>query len=204
MTGGAAESALVLAAGALLALDHAAWPSLLLAQPLLAGALGGAVLGQAEAGLVAGAAVQLLVLSEQRAGGVAVGESWAGGLAAAVAAPADLVSGGTAWLDDGRLAAPVAAGVLAMYLGRLLLLGQRRLQTRLARGVAQALERGETQPLTREQAAGIALHAGRGLLLTALVLQLAPPLATALANAGFALTARSMAGTANADVTLYF
>ena len=57
----------------------------------------------------------------------------------ALAAPAGLEIAGRAWLDDVRLAPAVAVGVLAMWLGRQVLVAQRRLQSRLAAAVAARL-----------------------------------------------------------------
>jgi mannose/fructose/N-acetylgalactosamine-specific phosphotransferase system component IIC len=179
-----AESALLVVAGAVLALDHAAWPSLLLAQPLVAGALAGAVLGQPQAGLAAGAVVQLLSLKVQPVGGVAVPEAWLGGLAAALCAPPDVMLRGNAWLDDGRLAPAAAIGVLAMWLGRAALGLQRRLQSRLAAGVAARVARGDLACVARAHATGLVLHAGRGAVLVTIVLVAARPCAATLAAAG--------------------
>lgn len=188
-----AEYAALVAAGAVLALDHAAWPSLLISQPLVAGALTGAVLGHVEAGLAAGAVVQMLGMRVQPVGGAAVPEAWLGGVAAALCAPADLALRGGVWLDDGRLAAPAAVGVLAMLAGRAALVVQRRLQARLASAVMARVERGETAGISQAQAVGVALHACRGAILAGLVVLLARPLASALAAGGLVAPAGRLA-----------
>jgi PTS system mannose-specific IIC component len=193
VSGTPAEYALLVLAGALLALDHAAWPSLLLAQPLVAGALAGVVLGHAEAGLVAGVVMQMLSLRSQPVGGVPVPEAWLGGLAAALCVPPDLLLRGGAWLDDGRLAAPAAVGVLAMGLGRGGIVLQRRLLGRLAAAVPEQLARGEISGVERLHTLGLGLHAARGALASVVVLLVARPVAAAFAAGGISAPAGRLA-----------
>jgi mannose/fructose/N-acetylgalactosamine-specific phosphotransferase system component IIC len=174
----------LVASGALLALDHAAWPSLLLAQPLVAGALAGALTGHVEAGIAAGAVVQMLFLGVLPVGGATPGEAWLGGIAAAICAPAGIGLGSPAWLDDPRLAAPAIAGVGAAYAGRGLLILQRRRQRRIARQAHDGLLAGDVAAATRAVRFGIGLHAARGVLGVLLVLLLAPPCVALLERLG--------------------
>jgi mannose/fructose/N-acetylgalactosamine-specific phosphotransferase system component IIC len=181
------------AGGALLALDHAGWVSLLLSQPLLAGALGGWATGHLEAGLAAGAAAQMLWIGIAPVGGVAVAESWLGGLAAGIAAPADLTFSGVAWLDDPRLAPALVVGVAAAALGRAALAAQRTWLGRRSSATVAALARGEGAPLERLHRLALALHAGRGAAAGLLCGAAAEQLAALLARAGVAAPAGRLA-----------
>jgi mannose/fructose/N-acetylgalactosamine-specific phosphotransferase system component IIC len=179
--------------GALLALDHAAWPSLLLAQPLPAGAFAGWLAGRPEAGFAAGAIAQMLWIAARPVGGAVVAEAWLGGFAAALCAPPDIVLAGHAWLDDPRLAAPALVGVGAAAGGRWLLVAQRALVERAAARITPALERGDAGPAVRLHALGIGLHALRGATCVVAVAALAPSAARALDAIGVAAPAGRIA-----------
>jgi mannose/fructose/N-acetylgalactosamine-specific phosphotransferase system component IIC len=170
--------------GAVLGLDHAAWPSLLLAQPLLAGGVAGWIGGHAEAGLAAGAVVQMLAMASQPVGGAVVAEAWLGGFAAAISVPPDVVLRGSGWLDDPRLAAPAVVGIAAAAFGRQLLVLQRALIGRLAGPVARRLAAGDGDAVVRLQALGIGLHALRGSAAVLVAALVAPRATQALTELG--------------------
>jgi mannose/fructose/N-acetylgalactosamine-specific phosphotransferase system component IIC len=188
-----AEWIAVALAGALLALDHAAWPSVLLSQPIVAGAGLGLLAGHPEAGLAAGAVTQMVCLGLAPVGGVAVPEAWLAGLAAASAAPKDLALLGGGWLDDPRLAAPAVVGIGAAYLGLFALRAQRALQRRLATGLEARLASGDATGVARLHAVGILLHAARGACGAVFVVAFAPGAADLLGRVGVAAPAGRLA-----------
>jgi len=179
--------------GAFLALDHAAWPSLVGAQPLVGGLVAGWLSGHPLAGVAAGGVVQMVWMVVQPVGGFTVPEGWLAGVAAALGAPADVALSGNAWLDDPRLAAPAVVGILAAAFGRWLVLVQRAWLERLGAGITPALAAGEAAPAVRLHVLGVALHALRGATMALVVLALAPAASQALGAAGVAAPAGRIA-----------
>jgi mannose/fructose/N-acetylgalactosamine-specific phosphotransferase system component IIC len=189
----AAELVGLAALGAVLALDRSAWPSLLLAQPAVAGALAGAVLGRFDAGVAVGAILQLVWFVEFPVGGAVLAESWLAAVAATAAAPPAIECRDAAWLADPLLAGPTLVGALAAAAGRWALLGQRALQGRLAAGRSTRQAGGEAGIAARLHGLALALHALRGALAALAAAILAPPLARVLAAGGVAAPAGYLA-----------
>lgn len=193
MTPSAVQLALVALLGAVLALDQGASPRFLLSQPLVSGALCGALLGRFEPGVVAGGVLQMIFMAMLPVGGARLPEAWLGSLAVCIAAPGDLGMGRAAWLDDARLAAPAVVGVLTAYAGGRLWHLQRRLQGRLAADLPARVEAGDLRGIDRLHEAGLFLHAGRGAATAVLVALLAAPAARLLAGLGVAAPAGRLA-----------
>jgi mannose/fructose/N-acetylgalactosamine-specific phosphotransferase system component IIC len=187
------EWSAVVVLGAFLALDHAAWPSLLCAQPLIGGLVAGWLCGHPMAGVAAGGVVQLVWMVVQPLGGIAVPEGWLAGFAAALCVPFDVSLAGSGWLDDPRLAAPAVVGILAAALGRWLLLVQRALIERLGGAITAALAAGDARPAVRLHVLGLGLHALRGATMALVVLAMAPAASRALGAAGVAAPAGRIA-----------
>lgn len=167
------------ALGAALALDHAACVSLLVSQPLVAAALFGAVAGNFEGAVAAGALVQLVWMVPLRVGGARVPEAWLGGAAAAMAAPPDI---GREWMAAASLTPAVTLGVAAALAAAPLVAWQRRWQSARAVGVVARAERGDWRAVASAQHQAMAVHALRGAVLGLGAVVLAPRLAAVLAQ----------------------
>lgn len=175
--------------GALGAMDGHVFPSFWLSQPLVGGAVCGAVLHDFEAGLLAGAVLQMLWIASLPVGGAVQPDGFLGGMAAAACAPADLHWADAAWLADARLAPAVVVGLAAAYAGRILLQGQRRLQARAAARADEYLQSGDAAALARLHTGAMVLHPVRGALGVLLGVVWAPHVASILARAGVAAPA---------------
>ena len=90
------EVLLLAALGAGLACDQNVGFLFQISQPLVAAALAGAIIGQFEAAVAAGAVVQLIWLVVQPVGGARLVDTALAGVTAAVSVPAAVTSGGSA------------------------------------------------------------------------------------------------------------
>jgi len=172
---------LVVALGALLALDDAACVSLLFCEPLFAAALAGAVYGCFGAAVPVGATLQFLSIVSLRVGGAKPPDGGLAALAAVAALPPGQQFTGSEWLGDGAVAVPVLVGVAFGYAGRAARDATRALVGRLVRPALAAAARGDASRIAPTHAASIAVHALRGAAAAAIASVAAPRLAAALA-----------------------
>ncbi len=161
-------------AGAVLALDDAAGVSLLISEPVFAGAVFGLLSGRFAAGVAAGALLQCLSMVTLRVGGARAPEGWLGAAAAVAALPPEVSFDGLDWLSAASLTGPVAAGIVAAFLGRALRDFQRRIVALCAGGAIERAAAGDASAATRLHVAAIGAHAVRGAASVAVVFAMAP------------------------------
>lgn len=106
-------------------MDDASWPQVMVSRPVVAGCAGGWILGDAAAGLAAGAVLELLVLRHLPFGGARCPDPGPAGLVAGVAAAGSGGPGPTV------IAAAAAAGWAVGWLGEVSVRLRRRLAARL-------------------------------------------------------------------------
>jgi mannose/fructose/N-acetylgalactosamine-specific phosphotransferase system component IIC len=169
-----------LLAGAALALDDAAGVSLLISEPVFAGALFGALTGRFAAGVAAGALLQCLSLVTLRVGGARTPEGWLGAAAAVAALQQDVPLGGMAWLSAPSLTGPVATGIIFALLGRALRDVQRHAVAFYAGGAIDRASAGDASRAARLHAAAIVAHAARGAVAVLIAFAAAPRLAAVI------------------------
>lgn len=147
---------------AVLGLDVVGFPQAMISRPLVAGTLGGALVGGAGAGLLVGALLELFALETLPFGASRYPE-W--GSASAVA------GGLYASQPEGRVGALALAVLLALALaqaGGLSMVVLRRLNARWAHSRAEALERGSGRTVVGLQVAGLTADLVRGALVGAI------------------------------------
>lgn len=146
----------LLVAGALLALDEAAVGQFLLARPLVAATLGGALAGDPLAGALAGLLLEGVYLALVPTGGVRLPEAGPGSLVAGAVASGSMLAGAT---PAGALALGLSLGGGISLVGGALVARHR---ARNARAVARAVARGESlgRPLRGALLRGAARGAG--------------------------------------------
>lgn len=115
----------VVAAAGLVGMDATSWPQVMVSRPVVAGCLGGWLLGDPVAGLAAGAVLELLVLRHLPFGGSRCPDPGPAGLVAGAAAAGSGTSGAAA------IAAAAAAGWAVGWLGEVSVRLRRRLAGRL-------------------------------------------------------------------------
>ncbi len=152
----------VVGVGALAGLDLVSVPQMMLARPLVAGFLGGAVAGRPLAGLAMGALLELFAF-ETLPIGAARYPDW-GPAAAAAGALAALRGGG--W-DPAWIAGVVVVALVAAWLGGLSMHLVRRLNGAQLRRLEARLSAGDPRALRDLQAGGVARDAVRAAALTA-------------------------------------
>jgi len=170
-------------AGAALALDDAAGVSLLVSEPVFAGALFGLLTGRFEAGVAAGALLQCLSMVTLRVGGARVPEGWLGAAAAVAALPPDMPLRGMDWLSAASLTGPVVIGVVFAFLGRALRDAQRHAVAFYAGSAIDRASAGDASRAARLHWAAIAAHAARGAAVVLIAFAIAPRLAAGVAAA---------------------
>lgn len=190
---GPSELGWLLFLGAVGAMDGHVFPSFLLSQPLVGGAICGALLHDFEAGILAGAMLQMLWIAVLPVGGATLPDAFLGAIAAAACIPADLQWANGAWLGDERLASVAVVGVLAAQLGRIMLTGQRALQQRLSERLPHLVQQGDAARIQRLHHLGIAMHPVRGAVGVAIVAASASPAAAFLSSLGVAAPAGRVA-----------
>ena len=156
---------LLLVWGTLVGLDLTSVPQMMIARPLVAGVVGGAILGDVGTGLRLGVVFELLQHDILHLGAVRYpeyGPATVAGVAAAHAAAGALGVG---------LGAVV--GLFTGLLGGVSLHALRRLNTRAVRRVSAALDAGDATALVRLHVTSIARDAVRAALVTAVGLLLA-------------------------------
>lgn len=152
--------------GAILGLDVVSFPQAMLSRPLVAATLAGALVGNVEGGLLAGATLELLALETLPVGASRYPE-W--GSAAVV--------GGALFalqpeLRAGSLLLAVIAAIATAWVGGISMVWLRRLNGQLVRAQREPIAAGSVRSVVGLQLAGLALDLGRGfaLALTALAL----------------------------------
>src|SRR5213594_1884793 len=184
--------------GTLVGLDLVSVPQMMIARPIVAGPIAGAMLGDLGTGLQLGVLFELFQYDVLPMGATRYPEYGPATVAAVSAAHA---ATGTLGLGLGAL-----VGLITGMVGGLSLHGLRQLNTRAVRRAAAALEAGDPRVLERLHAAAILRDAGRAAVVTALGLVLAqvaraylagaiPPHGVALLNVA-AVGAALAAGTA--------
>jgi len=164
--------------GVVCALDDAVCVSLLLSEPVFAGALFGAATGRFETGVACGALLQCLWIVSLRVGGARPPEGWLAALAAVSAAPAGIGLDRGAWLASEALAPALLMGVACAYAGAW---GRAAVVRVIARQADRAMEsaaHGDFGAIERLHAGSVALHAGRGALTAFAAAVVMPWLAT--------------------------
>jgi mannose/fructose/N-acetylgalactosamine-specific phosphotransferase system component IIC len=155
----------VLGVGMVVGLDLVSVPQMMLARPLVAGFLGGAVLGRPLAGLAIGAVLELFAF-ETLPVGAARYPDWG---PASVAAGARVAGHGAAW-DPVWMVGTMVVALVAAWFGGLSMHLVRRLNGAQLRRREPALEAGDPRALRALQAGGIARDAVRALALTGFTL----------------------------------
>lgn len=166
----------VVAAAGLAGADGTSWPQAMVSRPLVAGCAGGWLLGDAAAGLAAGAVLELLFLRHLPLGGARCPDAGPAGVVAGAAA----VAGGPPGVAV--TAAAAAAGWAVGWIGEATVRLQRRLAGRLV-GDAEALS-AAARSVERRHRALIAVDALRAALVAAVFLVPAVMAVRLVAGAG--------------------
>lgn len=175
--------------GALFALDDAVCVSLLISEPVFAGALFGAATGRFETGVLCGALLQCVWIATLRVGGVRPPEGWLAAVAATSAAPAGLGLDHGMWLASEALAPALLWGVVCASAGAWLRAGLTRvIEHRADRAVLRAAA-GDLAAVDALHWGAAGLHLVRGALVASLAALAGTRLATFLAPAGLAAPA---------------
>lgn len=178
---------LLCAAGAAAGTDGSAGPHAMLARPLVAGAAGGAVLGDPAAGLLAGALLELMTLPYPAMGAARTPDT---GVAGVVGGAAYAAAGGLAGLG-----AAVLAGWGAGWAGEWSRRWLRRLNGRLLGGPAE-LDGGDPGALESRQRTAALLDVARAGAVTAALAVPSALAASATARAAGAWGWTAVAGVA--------
>ncbi len=145
--------------GGLLALDAVSWPQVMVSRPLISGTLGGWLLGDASAGFLVGALLELMSLRHPPFGAARYPDTGPAGLVAGAA----YAAAGTASL--GSLVAAILAGWGIGWIGAVSVQLRRRGNERLF--AAEQVLAARPELLERRHRMAIRLDAVRGALLTA-------------------------------------
>lgn len=159
--------------GALCSLDTVSVAQAMVSRPIVSATLGGAALGRAGDGIVAGAVMELFALETLPFGASRYPE-WG---SAGVVAGATYVLGGAG--TAGALALAVLAGLAVAGLGSISMVWHRRFVATVAGNLRESLAAGSADAVARLHVTGIASDLWRGVMVTAIGLAFA-----------FALTAR--------------
>lgn len=160
--------------GAVLGLDVVSFPQAMISRPLVAATLGGALVGQAGRGLIAGVVLELFALETLPFGASRYPE-W-GSAAVVGGALYALQSNPT----PGSLAISVFAALITASVGGWSMVQHRRLLARWAGTNREALAAGSTDAIVRMQLQGLCADLIRAGLLTALGMAVWVPLTRAL------------------------
>jgi PTS system mannose-specific IIC component len=160
--------------GGLLGLDTVSFPQAMISRPIIAGTLGGAVLGSPAAGVLCGATLELFALETLPVGASRYPE-W--GSAALVGAGLFAMQGeGRA----GGLLTSVAFALLWAYVGGWSMVQHRKLNAHWARQRHEAVARGSRRVVIGLQLYGLTADLVRGILLTGVGLAIGVPLQLAV------------------------
>jgi PTS system mannose-specific IIC component len=158
------------ALGAVLGLDAVSFPQAMLSRPLVAATLGGAVVGDAYSGLLAGAALEFVALETLPVGASRYPE-W--GSASVVAGALIGAYGET---SPGSLSVALFAAIATGWIGGWTMVQMRSLNAVMARRLRPAINAGEPNAVVGLQFAGLFADFVRGGALTLLALLVFGPL----------------------------
>ena len=157
--------------GAVLGLDVVSFPQGMLSRPIVAATVGGAVMGDAVSGLLAGATLELVALETLPVGASRYPE-WG---SASVVGGAVLGAAGEA--TAGALSVALFAAIATGWIGGYTMFQLRALNGRWARRLHPSIAAGSRRAVLGLQFAGLAADFVRGALLTLLALLAFGPLA---------------------------
>jgi PTS system mannose-specific IIC component len=181
--------------GGVLGLDTVSFPQAMLSRPIVGATLAGAILGDAGAGLLVGATLELFAVDTLPFGASRYPE-WG---SAAVIGGALFTRAGT--FDAGRLTTTVLGALAIAWIGGWSMVQVRRLNARWARSRHDAVARGTRRTVIGLQMAGLGADFVRGIVLTALGLVVLQPLQVAALerwDAGAPLSQAMVVGAAGA------
>jgi len=181
--------------GGVLGLDTVSFPQAMLSRPIVGATLAGAILGDAGAGLLVGATLELFAVDTLPFGASRYPE-WG---SAAVIGGALFTRAGT--FDAGRLTTTVLGALAIAWIGGWSMVQVRRLNARWARSRHDAVARGTRRTVIGLQMAGLGADFVRGIVLTALGLVVLQPLQVAALerwDAGAPLSRAMVVGAAGA------
>ena len=181
--------------GGVLGLDTVSFPQAMLSRPIVGATLSGAILGDAAAGLLVGAALELFAVDTLPFGASRYPE-WgsAGVIGGALFAKA-------AGFDAGRLTTTVLGALAIAWIGGWSMVQVRKLNALWARHRHDAVARGARGTVIGLQVAGLGADLVRGIVLTALGLVALQPLQAAVLAAwgsGASLSRAVVVGAAGA------
>ncbi len=154
---------ILLAWGTFVGLDLVSVPQMMIARPIVAGPIAGAILGDVATGLQLGVLFELFQYDILPVGAVRYPEY----------GPATIAAVSAAHAAAGALGVGAVVGLITAMAGGASLQVVRRLNTRAAHRAAGALESGEPHTLERLHVAGILRDAARAAVVTAVGLGLA-------------------------------
>ena len=151
--------------GTLVGIDLVSLPQMMIARPIVAGTVAGAILGDIETGLKLGVVFELLQYDILPVGAVRYPEY----------GPATVAAVATAHAAVGALGLGLGAvvGLVTGLVGGITMHLMRRINSRIVNGASVALESGDPQVLLRLHVGGILRDGARAALVTALGLALA-------------------------------
>ncbi|HEY7569360.1 MAG TPA: PTS sugar transporter subunit IIC [Gemmatimonadaceae bacterium] len=165
-----ADTALVVAAGAIVGFDTVSFPQAMLSRPIVAATLGGAIAGSASMGLLCGAILECFALETLPVGASRYPE-WGSASLVGGALYAD-APGGSA----GALVMSVIIGLSGAWLGGWSMVRLRTLNAQRARRNHDAVASGDPRVILGLQLSGLTADLLRGGALTALLLAISLPL----------------------------
>jgi mannose/fructose/N-acetylgalactosamine-specific phosphotransferase system component IIC len=163
--------------GAVLGLDVVTFPQAMISRPIVAATLAGAFIGDAAAGLMMGAVLELLAL-EMLPFGAARYPEW--GSASVVGGSLYAVQTGD---PGGALPACLFAALVTALLSGKSMVWLRRFNGSIASRERAALDRGSSQAITRLQLIGLSADLVRGFAVTVAMMLLFSPLIRAIVGA---------------------
>ncbi len=156
--------------GGVLGLDTVSFPQAMLSRPIVGATLAGAILGDAAAGLLVGATLELFAVDTLPFGASRYPE-WG---SAAVIGGALFTK--TSGVDAGRLTTTVLAALAIAWIGGWSMVQVRKLNAFWARRRHDAVARGNRRTVIGLQVAGLGADLARGIILTASGLVIMYPL----------------------------
>src|SRR5688500_7255081 len=147
--------------GGVLGLDTVSFPQAMLSRPIVGATLAGAILGDAGAGLLVGATLELFAVDTLPFGASRYPE-W--GSAAVIGGALFTKTGG---FDAGRLTTAVLAALAIAWIGGWSMVQVRKLNAYWARQRHDAIARGNRRSVIGLQVAGLGADLARGIALTA-------------------------------------
>lgn len=165
-----AEIVILSLLGGVLGLDTVSFPQAMLSRPIVGATLAGAILGDAAAGLLVGATLELFAVDTLPFGASRYPE-WG---SAAVIGGAFFTK--TSGVEAGRLTTTVLAALAIAWIGGWSMVQVRKLNAFWARQRHDAIARGNRRSVIGLQVAGLGADLARGIILTASGLVVLQPL----------------------------